>query len=111
MSDDQELKIEIVKEGNGQGITKGQVAVMHYVGTLEDGSPFDSSRERSQTFEFPLGAGMVIEGWEQGVEGMKVGELRKLTIPYTMAYGEGGIPGVIPPKATLIFEVELVEIR
>ena len=83
---------------------------MHYTGTLEDGTKFDSSVDRGTPFQFQLGVGMVISGWDEGVEGMKVGEKRKLTIPYTMAYGENGIPGVIPAKATLLFDIELVEI-
>jgi FKBP-type peptidyl-prolyl cis-trans isomerase len=113
MSTDQELELkkEIILEGTGPGIERGSTAVMHYTGTLEDGTKFDSSRDRAKTFEFPLGAEMVIRGWELGILGMKVGEKAKLTIPYTMAYGEAGIPGVIPPKATLIFDVELVAIK
>ncbi|HPI67244.1 MAG TPA: FKBP-type peptidyl-prolyl cis-trans isomerase [bacterium] len=89
----------------------GEIAVVHYTGWLTDGTKFDSSLDRGAPFEFPLGAGRVIAGWDQGVSGMKVGEKRKLTIPYNLAYGEEGIPGAIPAKATLIFEVELLAIK
>lgn len=105
-----DLKIETVKQGTGEAITKGQTAEVHYTGTLLDGTKFDSSKDRDQPFEFKLGEGRVIPGWEKGVEGMKVGEIRKLTIPYTLAYGEQG-QGPIPPKATLVFEVELLSIK
>jgi FKBP-type peptidyl-prolyl cis-trans isomerase len=106
-----QLKIEILKEGTGKSIEKGETAVVHYVGTLEDGTKFDSSIDRGQSFSFTLGEGRVIAGWEQGVLGMKVGEKRKLTIASDLAYGDTGIPGVIPGGATLIFEVELLEIK
>jgi len=106
-----ELIKDIIKAGDGTAIHKGQTAVVHYDGTLEDGTLFDSSRQRGQTFAFKLGAGMVIKGWDEGVEGMHIGEIRKLTIPSEMGYGTNGVPGVIPPNATLVFEVELVAIR
>lgn len=107
-----DMKIEITKEGTGAAIVNGQNAVMLYTGKLEDGTVFDSTAKRNNDpFIFNLGAGMVIKGWDEGVLGMKVGEERTLTIPYDMAYGENGIPGVIPPKATLIFDVVLLEIK
>lgn len=105
-----DLKIETQKQGTGEAIKSGQTAEVHYTGTLLDGTKFDSSKDRNQPFEFKLGEGRVIPGWEKGVEGMKVGEIRKLTIPYNLAYGEQG-QGPIPPKATLIFEVELLSIK
>ena len=106
-----QLKIEILKEGTGEQAKNGDVAVVHYTGTLEDGTKFDSSVDRGQPFSFVLGAGGVIQGWDQGVLGMKVGEKRKLTIAPELAYGEHGAGGIIPPNATLIFEVELLEIH
>lgn len=106
-----ELKIEVLKKGNGGVIAKsGDDVIVHYVGTFEDGSSFDSSVERGTPFTFRLGAGMVIQGWDLGVAGMEVGEKRKLTIPFQLAYGEEGY-GPIPAKATLIFEVELLGIK
>jgi FKBP-type peptidyl-prolyl cis-trans isomerase len=104
-----DLEIEILEEGQEEREVKdGDVISVHYVGTLADGTKFDSSLDRGETFVFTVGAGQVIPGWEQGVLGMKLGEKRKLTIPAHLAYGEQGIPGVIPPSATLIFEVDLV---
>ena len=105
------MKIETTKEGTGAEITNGKTAVVHYTGKLTDGKVFDSSVSRGTPFEFPLGAGMVIKGWELGVLGMKVGEKRILTIPSELGYGERGAGGVIPPNATLIFEVELLGIK
>jgi FKBP-type peptidyl-prolyl cis-trans isomerase len=105
-----ELKIEILQEGTGVEAKAGDLVSVHYDGTFTDGSKFDSSRDRGQAFGFNLGAGQVIKGWDQGVVGMKVGEKRKLTIPYQLAYGENGY-GPIPAKATLVFEVELVAIN
>lgn len=105
-----ELKSETLTEGQGVTIANGQTAVVHYTGWLTDGTKFDSSVDRGEPFEFVVGAGAVITGWDQGVLGMKVGEKRKLTIPSDLAYGDAGV-GPIPPKATLIFEVELLAIK
>jgi FKBP-type peptidyl-prolyl cis-trans isomerase len=102
------LKIEDLKVGTGAEAKTGQNVSVHYVGTLTTGKKFDSSRDRNEPFEFRLGAGMVIQGWDQGVVGMKVGGLRKLTIGPEMGYGKMGYPPVIPPNSTLVFEVELV---
>ena len=105
------LKVEILKEGIGVEIKNNDKATVHYTGILENGQKFDSSLDRGQPFEFVLGTGQVIKGWDMGVLGMKIGEKRKLTIPYEFAYGEAGIPGAIPPKSTLIFEVELLRVN
>ncbi len=107
----QGMKVEILKEGTGESAKNGDTVTVHYTGTLEDGTKFDSSRDRGTPFSFILGAGRVIKGWDLGVAGMKIGEQRKLTIPSELAYGDAGTPGgPIPPKATLIFEVELLSI-
>jgi len=105
------VDIEILKEGQGESSKTGDTLVVHYTGTLENGQKFDSSLDRGNPFEFTLGKHSVIEGWEQGMLQMKVGEKRKLFVPYELAYGEGGYPPVIPQKANLIFEVELLEIK
>lgn len=97
--------------GKGKEAKAGDTVSVHYVGTLIDGKEFDASRKHGKPFDFPLGAGQVIKGWDDGVAGMKVGGKRKLTIPYQYAYGEMGRPPVIPPKATLVFEVELLEVK
>ena len=107
----QGMKVEILKQGTGQEAKTGDVVSTNYLGTLENGTKFDSSYDRGEPFAFTLGEGKVIKGWELGILGMKVGEKRKLTIPSNLAYGDNGIPGFIPPKATLIFEVELVGIK
>ncbi len=105
-----QLKIEDLKVGAGTEAVSGKTVSVHYTGTFTDGKKFDSSRDRGKPFQFVLGAGQVIKGWDQGVAGMKVGGHRKLTIPYTLAYGEQGVPGVIPAKATLLFDVELLDV-
>jgi FKBP-type peptidyl-prolyl cis-trans isomerase len=101
----------VTKEGTGTPAKDGDVVSVHYTGYLEDGTKFDSSVDRGTPFEFTLGAGQVIKGWEIGVKGMKVGEIRKLVIPAEFGYGAGGFPGVIPPNATLAFQVELLAIN
>jgi len=106
----QEMKIETLQEGAGEGAKAGDKVTVNYVGALEDGVKFDSSIDRGQPFTFTLGQNSVIQGWEQGLLGMKPGEKRKLTIPPELAYGEQGAGGVIPPNATLIFEVDMISI-
>jgi FKBP-type peptidyl-prolyl cis-trans isomerase FkpA len=105
------LKTEDVKVGTGAEATAGKTVTVHYVGTLTNGSKFDSSRDRGEGFSFRLGAGQVIEGWDKGVAGMKVGGVRKLTIPPEMGYGVRGYPPVIPGNSTLLFEVELLAVK
>lgn len=107
-----------VKEGTGAEATAGKVVSVHYTGWLYDaaaadkhGQKFDSSRDRGQPFDFPLGGGRVIQGWDQGVQGMKVGGQRTLIIPADLGYGAAGAGGVIPPNATLIFDVELLDVK
>ena len=110
MDEKKELKIEDIKAGTGREVKDGDTVVMHYSGTLEDGTKFDSSYDRKQPFETKIGVGYVIKGWDMGVPGMKVGGKRKLTIPYQYAYGKYGTGG-IPGFATLIFDVELLKIK
>lgn len=104
------LAYEVLKEGNGQAPQKGDDVVVHYTGTLTDGSKFDSSRDKGQPFTFKLGVGGMIKGWDEGVATMKVGERRKLIVPADLGYGTSGVPGFIPPNATLIFDIELLSI-
>lgn len=111
MQDKAELKTEDLVVGTGTEAKSGNVVSVHYVGTLLDGTKFDSSRDRGEPFTFNLGAGEVIKGWDLGVSGMKVGGVRKLTIPGSLAYGEYGAPPTIGPNETLVFEVELLEIK
>ncbi|MDD3474858.1 MAG: FKBP-type peptidyl-prolyl cis-trans isomerase [Candidatus Dojkabacteria bacterium] len=108
--DFEELKIETLEEGSGKEAETGDEISVNYVGTLKDGTQFDSSYDRGETFTFVLGIGQVIDGWDEGVAGMKVGEIRRLEIPSSLGYGEYG-SGVIPGDAGLIFEVELVSIN
>ena len=105
------LKIEKLTEGTGAMPKAGDRVTVHYTGWLTDGTKFDSSVDRGQPFVFVIGRGQVIAGWDQGVVGMKVGGKRRLVIPPVMGYGERGAGGVIPPNATLVFDVELVEIH
>lgn len=108
----QGMKVEILKEGTGESAKNGDLVTVNYTGTLENGTKFDSSFNPGRSpFQFTLGQGMVIKGWELGVLGMKVGEKRKLTIPADLGYGASGAGGVIPPNATLIFEVDLLKIN
>jgi FKBP-type peptidyl-prolyl cis-trans isomerase len=107
-----------IKGGTGESITAGKIAVVQYTGWLYEaaakdnkGKQFDSSRNRGQPFRFPVGTGQVIKGWDQGVLGMKVGESRRLIIPPDLAYGDSGAGGVIPPGATLVFDIDLVAVE
>jgi len=105
------LKYTDLEVGTGESPRRGQGVSVHYTGTLENGKKFDSSHDRKKPFSFTLGIGRVIAGWDEGVAGMKVGGKRRLVIPPELGYGAHGAGGVIPPNATLIFDVELLEIR
>ena len=105
------LIYEDTVQGNGAEAAAGDHVVVHYTGWLTNGSKFDSSKDRNDPFDFPLGQRHVISGWDEGVQGMKAGGTRKLTIPPQLGYGARGAGGVIPPNATLVFEVELLAIR
>ena len=105
------LIIDDLVVGSGAAAAAGQQVTVHYTGWLTDGKKFDSSKDRNDPFVFPLGAGRVIKGWDEGVQGMKVGGKRKLTITPALGYGARGAGGVIPPNATLVFEVELLGVN
>ena len=105
------LVFEELVVGTGNTAAAGQKVSVHYTGWLTNGTKFDSSKDRGEPFVFPLGKGHVIRGWDEGVAGMKVGGKRKLTIPPTLGYGARGAGGVIPPNATLVFEVELLDVK
>lgn len=111
VSEVDELEIKDITVGEGEEAKEGDTVSVHYKGTLTDGKEFDSSYSRNQPFEFTLGAGQVIKGWDLGVAGMKVGGKRVLTIPPELGYGEAGAGADIPPNSTLVFEVELLEIK
>lgn len=105
------LYVQTLKAGDGAIVRPGQTVRVHYTGWLPDGTKFDSSRDRGEPLSIPIGMGRVIEGWDQGIVGMAVGERRRLVIPPELGYGSAGAGGVIPPDATLIFDIELLGIR
>ena len=111
MEKDDQLGTEDIKTGDGTEVKGGDTVSVHYTGTLTDGTKFDSSKDRNEPFSFTVGVGEVIKGWDLGLIGMKVGGVRKLTIPSDLGYGEQGSPPVIPPNSTLVFEIELLEVK
>ncbi len=111
LTTDSGLQYIVLEEGNGVQPEKGQEVSAHYTGMLMSGKKFDSSYDRNEPIVFHVGVGEMIPGFDEGLSTMKVGEKRRLFIPPSLAYGEGGIPGVIPPKATLVFDVELVTVK
>ncbi len=106
-----DLQVEDIKVGDGDIAEPGKKVTVHYTGWLASGKKFDSSKDRGQPFTFTVGVGQVIKGWDEGVKGMRVGGVRKLTIPPEMGYGSRGAGGVIPPNATLVFEIELLDVK
>ena len=111
MADTSDLKIEITQKGSGTEAANGMSVSVHYTGKLTDGTKFDSSLDRGTPFTFTLGQGRVIKGWDQGVLGMMVGEKRTLTIPSELGYGSAGAGASIPPNATLVFDIELLDVQ
>ena len=105
-----DLNFKTLVKGKGVAASIGKRVTVHYKGSLQSGEVFDTSRKRDDPFSFELGAGQVIEGWEQGIQGMKIGEVRRLTIPPNLGYGEKGAGDVIPPNASLVFEIELLDV-
>lgn len=108
---DSGLRYEDIKCGDGDEVEKGDSILVHYVGKLANGKEFDSSRERGQPFEVAIGTGLVIQGWDEGIPGMREGGIRRLTIPPELGYGPAGAPPAIPKNATLVFDVEVLEIK
>jgi FKBP-type peptidyl-prolyl cis-trans isomerase len=104
------MKVEMIATGGGSSPRRGDTVTVHYTGWLADGTKFDSSVDRDEPFSFVLGTGQVIQGWDQGVAALRVGDKARLTIPPELAYGEAGYPDAIPPNATLVFEVELLSV-
>jgi peptidylprolyl isomerase len=104
------LQYADTKIGTGATPNEGQIVVVHFIGWLDDGTKFDSTRDRGKPFGFPLGSGQVIRGWDEGVRGMKVGGTRRLIVPPALGYGEKGVPPIVPPNARLVFDIELIRV-